>query len=308
MKPSANDTSRRQEIRQFLMARRAAISPETAGLPRGLRRRTPGLRREELAALAGIGATWYTWFEQGRDIRVSAQALKRIAEALRLTSSDTAYLFSMCGLPLDEKVREPSGPAGYPQDVLDGFRAGPALLVSGCFDVLAYNELADLVFDLGDQSGPFARNHVWRFFMDPRRRERYLDWEFLAERTAATLRLLSARMIGDPHVEALVRELREHSPDFRRFWGAQCTMQLEPIKFAMQLPQFGIVNFTTMRFRSCSSPDQILVLLPPADAQSARVMEQLAAGEAKREDREPQRGSPRSRKKTRATGRRPGIA
>jgi transcriptional regulator with XRE-family HTH domain len=277
MKPAAHDESRRQEIRQFLMARRAAISPESAGLPRGSRRRTPGLRREELAALAGIGPTWYTWFEQGRDIQVSAQALKRIAEALRLTSSDTAYLFSMCGLPLDEKVRAPGDAAGYVQDVLDSFRGGPALLMSECFDVLAYNRLGDLVFDLGDRGGPFARNHVWRFFMDPERRERYLEWELMAERTAATLRLLSARMIGDPHVEALVRELREHSPDFRRFWDEQRTMELKPIKFSMRLPQIGVVSFHSVRFRSFSSPDQLLILLPPADPQTVRVMEQLLA-------------------------------
>ena len=262
------------------MARRAAISPESAGIPRGARRRTPGLRREELATLAGIGATWYTWFEQGRDIQLSAQALKRIAGALRLTSSDTLYLFSMCGQPLNEEIQQPAIPTGHMQDVLDGFRAGPAMLLSGCFDVIAYNRLADLVFDFGDpgdQDGPFARNHVWRFYMDPRRRERYLDWDLMAERTAATMRLLSARMLGDPHVEALVHELREHSPEFRRFWDEQRTMPLEPIRFSMQLPRVGLVSFTSVRFRSFSSPDQILFLLPPADAQIALAMEQLLA-------------------------------
>jgi transcriptional regulator with XRE-family HTH domain len=281
MKPATDDANRRQEIRRFLMTKRAAISPEAAGFPSGTRRRTPGLRREEIASLAGIGATWYTWFEQGRDIQVSSQALKRISQALRLTSSDTAYLFSLCGLPLDEQARNTSEPATGVRAVLDGFLAGPALMLNACFDVLAFNRLADLVFDFDGCSGPFARNHVWRFFMDPRRHKLYVERERMAEISASTLRLLSGRMIGDPYVESLIHELRQGSPEFRRLWDAQRTMPLDPVSIAIQLPKLGRATFTSVRFHPVNAPDQLLVLLPPADTSSARFVEKLRASKSR---------------------------
>ena len=105
MRAGKMELVRRQEIRRFLMARRAAIAPDAVGLPGGVRRRTPGLRREEVASLAGIGVTWYTWFEQGRDIQVSAHSLERIARALRLSASDTEYLFALSRVPRVESTR-----------------------------------------------------------------------------------------------------------------------------------------------------------------------------------------------------------
>src|ERR1041385_2784026 len=94
-----SEPTRRAEVREFLRVRRQALSPEAFGLPRGKRRRIPGLRREELASLAGVGVTWYTWLEQGRDIRVSPETLLRISRALRLSPTDIEYLFTLCELP-----------------------------------------------------------------------------------------------------------------------------------------------------------------------------------------------------------------
>src|SRR5262249_4429545 len=139
-------TNRRRQVREFLIAKRSAISPRAAGLSTGLgRRRTPGLRREEVATLAGVGLSWYTWLEQGRDISVSERTLGRIASALRLNPMDTACLYLLAGV----KTAVPDLPAAdgaLLQAAVDGFRAGPAIALNAWWDVDAYNELADRIF------------------------------------------------------------------------------------------------------------------------------------------------------------------
>jgi transcriptional regulator with XRE-family HTH domain len=257
------------------MSRRAAIAPDSLGLPGGSRRRTPGLRREEVAALAGIGVTWYTWFEQGRDIRVSARVLDRIARALRLSPSDADYLFSLSGIAKAEHVSSAVSLDESLQHALDGFRAGPAFLVGPCWDVLAFNRLADRVFEFDNYRGPFARNQIWRLFMDPKRRARYLDWAAVADASARTLRSVQGKIPEDPALNALVRALLDGSKEFERLWTAQLTvLPLESVKLGMKLPRVGVVQFTSVRFRSVNSQQQ-LVLLPPADEKSTRAMQRL---------------------------------
>ncbi len=277
MSASAPDAlAKREEIRRFLMARRAAISPESAGLPGSPRRRTPGLRREELASLAGIGVTWYTWFEQGRDIKISADALKRIARALRLTPSDTAYLALLAGIASEEPRPGPIRVDKDVQAVLDGFQAGPAVLMSAGFDVEAYNRLADLVFEFDAMSGPFARNHIWRLFLDPARRSKYRNWEDIAVIAVGALRLMHARLLGDPYFDALIRDLLDRSETFRRLWDTQVTMPLDTITLDLQLPRCGALTFCSVRFHPTSAPDKLLVLLPPADEKTAAAMRNLS--------------------------------
>lgn len=268
------DLIRRQEIRRFLMARRAAIAPDDVGLPGGLRRRTPGLRREEVATLAGIGVTWYTWFEQGRDIQVSAQVLDRVARALRLSASDTDYLFSLSGM----HRAEPSGVSNVEsciQHTLDGFQSGPAMFFSPHIDVLAYNRLADLVFKFDEYTGPFARNHIWRMFMDPKRRALYLDVQVLDEIAVRWMRSLHGKMPDNAYFNELVRSLCEGSAEFKRLWDAQVTAPpLDTLHLGMKLPRYGAMYFTSVRFRAFNSQD-VLTLLLPAEEKAAKVMREL---------------------------------
>jgi len=286
MTPAKSAAIRRQEIRRFLMARRAAISPDSVGLPGGSRRRTPGLRREEVASLAGVGVTWYTWFEQGRDIQVSARVLERIAQAIRLTPSDTDYLYSLSGVPRSQLARGSAEKIDqYIQEILDGFEAGPGMFVSPCFDVLAYNRLADRVFEFKDCSGPFARNHIWRLFMDPKRRAMYLDWEFLAELSVGSMRTAQGQMPDDDHFNSLIRDLCDGSQEFRRLWDAHLTApQIGSLKFGMKLPRFGALHFTSERFRSLES-QQLLIFLLPADEKSVSAMRELAKTARKKTSR-----------------------
>jgi transcriptional regulator with XRE-family HTH domain len=278
MRSEKNLAGRRAEIRSFLMARRAALAPEAMGLPGGSRRRTPGLRREELAALAGIGVTWYTWFEQGRQIQVSARTLERIAAALRLTPSDTEYLFSLCGIPRQEVA---GGTAetldNYIEDALAAVHGAPAFIINQLGVILSYNPLADLLFEFEACEGPFARNHHWRFFMDPKRRARYVDWEVLARIYVPVLRLMHGKLAEDAYYSKLIQELLEGSEDFRRLWNEHHTSAVaDTVRVGMKLRRFGAVYFNSVRFLAPNSR-QALVVLPAADDRSARVIRKLTA-------------------------------
>jgi transcriptional regulator with XRE-family HTH domain len=277
MKSKKNEVGRRAEIRQFLMARRAAITPESAGLPSGMRRRTPGLRREELAVLAGIGVTWYTWFEQGRDIRVSAAALKRVATALRLGPSDSEYLFLLCGIPRLEVANEHAGQLDdCVLNVLDAIQDAPAFVMHPRGHILAYNPLADSVFEFEAYDGPFADNHHWRFFMDPKRRARYLDWQDFAKHYVAWIRLAQGKMPGDAYFGLLIQELYAGSDVFRGLWDAQVTGQLEStISVGFKLPRFGAVHFNSVRFILAGS-QPLLLVLTAADEKTTRAMTKLS--------------------------------
>src|SRR5580658_9551861 len=164
--------ARGAELKAFLRARRALLTPEAMGLPRGPRRLTPGLRREELAAIAGVGVTWYTWLEQGREINVSDDTLERVSRALKLSPSDRAYLFTLVGLPVRQKHETSVSEAM--RLAVAGFTAGPAMIFSPRFDVLVHNQLAAIVYSMAeDETSRFANNHLWQLFMDPRRQRLY---------------------------------------------------------------------------------------------------------------------------------------
>ena len=274
---TTDESGRRRELRAFLIARRAAVSPESVGLPIRMRRRTPGLRREEVATIAGVGVTWYTWLEQGRDIRVSAGTLERISTALRLTPTDTAYLFSLAGVPLMEAPHDAGQVALDPaaQCVLDAFRA-PAFIVGPCWDVEAFNHSADCIYRFHDCSGDFGRNHMWRFFMDPIRRALYLDWDVFAANAAGVLRAAYSRRVEDPYFNRLVQALIEGSTVFEQLWSSQHTAPLTPDRVRLLVAGFGELHVVSTRLQFSASEDYLLILLPPADEHSARMMERIA--------------------------------
>jgi hypothetical protein len=206
-----NAEIRRTELATFLRSRRAAIDPETFGIPKGTRRRTPGLRREEIALRANIGLTWYTWLEQGRDIQVSREVVGRIAAAMCLSSSDQVYLASLTDQPIATKEQAPDDAVQEAQDVLDGFIAGPAMFWNYRFDCIASNHLANVIYDWSDSSEPFARNMLWRAFMDPERKQMYAGTESSLHNAIGMLRSRYASHLGDPYFESLVKVMLEGS-------------------------------------------------------------------------------------------------
>lgn len=278
------DDTRRRELREFLIAHRSAISPASIGIAAGGRRRTVGLRREELATVAGVSATWYTWLEQGRDIKVSADTLGRIAVALRLTPTDTAYLFSLALVtqPQSPRIERPTGWQQGFQPLLDAFR-GPAFIVDPCWDVEAFNRIADRIYRFAEHTDPLGRNHIWRFFMDPKRRALYVDAESVAQDAVGIWRTAYARGVGDPRFEEVLRSLMVGSEEFRTLWAAQHTRPLTPHLIRLLIPRFGEVVISSTRLSVPGRDDYLIVLSPPADKASAAVMDRLA-------DERPHRG------------------
>jgi transcriptional regulator with XRE-family HTH domain len=273
-------SAQRSELREFLQARRAALKPENLGFQSIGRRRAPGLRREEVASIAGVGLTWYTWLEQGRDISVSEDMLQRLARALNLSPHDTAYLFSLAGRHPPE-VRTPSIKidSGV-QLALDGFQAGPGFVLNARMDTVASNRLADAVYRFDEFDGPLARNMVWRLFMDPRRRRLYVNWTDFALFGVGLLRGTYATHIGDPAFESLVHALRGGSSEFDAFWKdtrRRGTSSLAPSEVQLRVPGFGILKFVSVRLTLPTCPEHFMVLLPPVDSKAAAAMAKISA-------------------------------
>jgi len=222
---SAGDLARRRELAAFLRSRRERITPERAGLPRGPRRRTPGLRREEVAQLSAVGVTWYTWLEQGRDIQVSAQVLDALARALMMDASERAHLFALGG------TADPT-PAGSCPEVSAPLRAMlvqlepyPACVQNARYDILAYNRTyRRLITDL-DPIPPENRNCMWLAFNDPDWGGRLVDRDRTTRLMVANFRARMAEHLAEPAWKAMLARMRRSSEEFRRLWDRHEVVQ-----------------------------------------------------------------------------------
>jgi hypothetical protein len=272
-----NEEHRRAELADFLRSRRAVLRPEDVGLPAGGRRRTPGLRREEVAALAGVGTTWYTWLEQGRDVRASLDVLEAISRALRLTNAEQSHLVLLgrgdpapaCKPPV-ERV------SNAMRRMVTNLGPGPAFLIGRRYDILAWNEATSVV--LGDPAGvpKAARNHLWLTFMDPARREMMVEWEKSARTLTAKFRADSARHIGDPAFDELIASLLTASADFRRWWERHEVAGAGAGRKRFEHPIAGPMVFDHAVFRSVEDPEQRLVIYSAScEEATARKLEEL---------------------------------
>ena len=205
------------KLAEFIRARREAVTPAMAGLPGGGRRRTPGLRREEVAALAGVGLTWYTWLEQGRDIGVSSAFLDKLAEVLKLDAGERRHLFLLAHA-------RPPAEEGKTWCVLPPLvrrlmheLAHPAYVLNLRWDVLGFNAHADALFGFGAHAAS-RRNLLWLLFTDPLLRTRFIGWEEQAPLMLSSFRRDYARATQEADIHALVQELEKVSPEFKLWW------------------------------------------------------------------------------------------
>ena len=209
--------TRRTELAAFLRAQRSRLVPADVDLPEGSasgRRRTPGLRREEVAQLSGVGVTWYTWLEQGRDISASDQVIDALARALLLTGDQHRHLRELAGLP----APEPPPPEGdlLPrlQLLVDTAAPSPASVYNSRFDYLVWNEpYARVRHDPGTLPAA-RRNMLWMMFTDPANRARMVRWESAARAVLSQFRAVVGRRPDDPRLAELVAALAEASPQF----------------------------------------------------------------------------------------------
>ena len=273
----ANGDRRRSELADFLRKRRAALQPDDVGLPNGGRRRTPGLRREEVALLAGVGTTWYTWLEQGRDVRASLDVLEAIARALKLTTAERTHLILLgrgeeappCKAPV-ERV------SPMLRRLIDNLGANPAFVLGRRWDYLAWNAAAAAVFGDLDALPRAQRNHVWLTFMDPARREMSPNWERTSRLLVAKFRADSAHHLGDPEFEDLIRALKESSPEFCKAWKRHEVAGIGEARKELHHPEVGVLTFEHAAFHPAEAPEQRLILHSPvAGSGTAEKLAQL---------------------------------
>ncbi len=202
----------------YLKDRRTKLDPASFGLPAG-RRRTPGLRREEVAQRANISPTWYTWLEQGRGGAPSAEVLDRISRALMLTDVEREHLFLVgLGRPPEARYDAARGVTPRLQRVLDALDPCPALIRTAIWDVVAWNRAATVIFGDYGTAPPEQRNILRYFFLDPRARASQYDWESVARFVLGAFRADAVRAGAAAEVEPLIDELRRLSPEFRSMW------------------------------------------------------------------------------------------
>jgi transcriptional regulator with XRE-family HTH domain len=217
---TAEAAIRRRELAAFLRSRRERISPEQIGVPPGGRRRTPGLRREEVAQLAGVGVTWYTWLEQGRDINPSELVLESIARTLLLDRHEQEHLFALAGLAARGPASELATPLpAAVQVLLDQLDPLPAGVLNARYDILAYNRVFGRLIEDLDTMPVDDRNLVWLAFTHPSWRSALVEWDDATRRIVAQLRAAMADHVGEPAWKSLVARLTDASPDFATMWA-----------------------------------------------------------------------------------------
>ncbi|RUY65673.1 XRE family transcriptional regulator [Mesorhizobium sp. M7A.F.Ca.CA.001.13.1.1] len=266
---SAED-SRRRELGAFLRSRRERLTPSAAGIATGLRRRTPGLRREEVAMIAGVGTTWYTWLEQGREVRPSVEVLTALAEALRLDAAEQQHLFILADRQQPERrAVAPEKVDGPLLHMLQSLVLQPAYVVGRRWDVLAWNPAAVAVFgDYGLLEGD-ARNIVHMVFTSPHHRHLLVDWEQLARTVLASFRATSARYVGDPDFERLIELMTRSSPEFRAWWPKRdVAHRLSGVKHVRH-PSAGAMTFEHMSLSIGDGSDMKLIVYTPLAEQNS---------------------------------------
>ena len=269
--------------------RRAELKPEEVGLPGGGRRRTPGLRREEVAQLAGVGTTWYTWLEQGRDVRASQEVLEAIARALELSPVERTHLM-LLGRGEEAPSADPPPECVSPalRRLIESLGPNPAFVLGRRWDYLAWNRAACAVLTDFDAVAPRARNHLWLMFTDPARRALMTDWEQGARQCVAKFRADHARHLGDPSFEELVSSLRQASREFCRYWRRHEVAISGAGRKELHHPDVGRLIFEHAAFHPVDEPEQRLVLYSPvAGTGTAEKLEALCEEWSAREEESP---------------------
>lgn len=259
----------------FLKDRRAKLDPAALGFPTS-RRRTPGLRREEVAQRANISATWYTWLEQGRGGAPSADVLGRIAQALMLTDVEREHLFLLAlGRPPEVRYQPDEGVTPRLQRVLDAFTQGPAFVKTAMWDVVAWNRASTVVLTDYGKLPPEKRNILRLIFQEKRVRDAQFDWEGVARFVVAAFRADIARVGMATKVEGFIDELRTTSPEFDAIWRSNDVRAYGEGFKRLRHEVLGPMSFEYSSFVVDGRPDLSLVLYNPATPDDARRLASL---------------------------------
>lgn len=258
---------RRKELGEFLQSIRKRGTPEEFGFPQGARRRTQGLRREEVAQLAGISTTWYTWIEQGRDVNMSADALVRLAQALKLTRTERAYLFDLAGR------RDPQG--HVPEEDLASNTLTtllkdihvPAYVLGRTWNILAWNQQAETLFGdwLAQEESAIAPNLLRLVFTHPQAKQFVVNWETRGRRLVAEFRADCRSRLEEPELQSLVTELSKASTKFDQFWKQHDVLERQGGLREFNHAELGVLAYQQVTMRPVDQEQLKLVILSPTD-------------------------------------------
>jgi len=260
---AVRSSEQRRALGDFVRAQRERTAPESLGLPPGSRRRTPGLRREELAQLCGLSTTWFTWIEQGRDVSVSPSALARLASSLRLGRAERAYLFDIAGKRDPDQAADDANALIAPAVLacVETIRS-PAYILDRTWTARSWNAKARHLFaGWLDAPGEHRYNLLRFIFLTPSARTLICDWEARARRVAAEFRAAYSAHFNDPILHALIAELREGSREFAQFWEQHGVLGREGGERTFNHPRDGFVRYEQVTFDLASQSDVKLTLL-----------------------------------------------
>jgi hypothetical protein len=274
---------RRPELAAFLRSRRERVTPGAAGLPPGPRRRTPGLRREEVALLSGVGVTWYTWLEQGRPIKASVQVLDAVARTLGLDPVERAHLYRLAEIPAAPAVA-PSGDSWLAslepdvQGILDQLAPLPACVLNGRYDVLAWNAPYAVLWRRTLSAPPGQRNVLWQSFLIPECCTPYArDRDTELRDMVATFRAVFGRHVGEPEWTDLIGRLCTASEEFAAMWAAQDVAMPSTRVKVFRHASAGDISLSVSSLDLSAAPENRMVIYTPADEHSRGRVEWLLA-------------------------------
>jgi transcriptional regulator with XRE-family HTH domain len=275
---TTSTVDRNQELAAFLRSRRERLDPSDFGLPaRRQARRTPGLRREEVAELAGVSVDYIVRLEQARGLRPSAEVVEALARALRLAADERTYLFDLAQQrprDADKLVTVAAPPLA---DLVDDLSPLPAMVLNHRYDILAWNaEITRLLVDF-DALPPSQRNSMWLCLMHPQMRDFYLDRERMVREGIAHLRAAWAAHPDDPALAGLIAEFTAGNEDFARLWGEQDVKVNGRGTKMMRHPEAGVLAMRFETLRPLEDPDHLLVIYRAASTESKLALDRLTA-------------------------------
>jgi transcriptional regulator with XRE-family HTH domain len=257
---------RRAELGEFLKARRARLGPGDFGMPRGSRRRTPGLRREEVALLAGVGVTWYTWLEQGREINASTQVLDAVARTLRLDRAEREHLYRLAeATPLHTESERKTVPDTI-REIVHSLDPLPASLINSRFDVLLTNAASEELFWEWHSLPCVHRNTLWCCVTEPAARGNLVEYDAHVRYLVARLRSAYSTHVGDPDWEEDIRRLASLSREFAELWARHEVADAEPRTLTYLHAQAGTLSLAVSELDVPAMPEARIVVYTPRDA------------------------------------------
>jgi hypothetical protein len=276
------EADRRRELAAFLRTRRARLKPEDVGLPGGRRRRTPGLRREEVAHLSRVSVTWYTWLEQARPIKASEQVLHAVARTLRLNATERLHLLRLAEAGADDPQPYAAAQGAVSgadmRTILDSMTTMPAAVYSTRFDVVMHNAAYRAMFPSVDRCPPGSRNVLWWTFTEPEVYEQFANARQELPHLVGMLRADYARHLGEPEWEQFIARLRAASGAFARLWSRHDVSQ--PGSDRTKVYRYGGVGDIRVRptcLALTDAPEHRLLVLTPRDGDSTGRLAELMA-------------------------------